>query len=98
MTDNNANQEREKKLSIAKKIICGIAKICVGAFFGAVAADVTGRSGASKIEKYIAVAGGTILGSMISDQVSDYVGNGFDQLTSRYDEIEEKIHTEERPN
>lgn len=91
-------ENREKKINTVKKIAGWASKFCVSAFFSALSASVVGTSNGKgkKIERYAAMAGGYLVGSMVGDKVTEYVCNGIDEIYAEYERIEaeSKMETE----
>lgn len=85
--DKNIEELRAERVKIVKAILGGVAKFCVGMFFGALAADITGRCGANKVERYSAFAGGLFMGAMVGDDVSGYLDESVDTFIGKYNEF-----------
>lgn len=71
---------RNEKVTLIKKIAAWGSKFCVSAFFSALSANTVGDEKGKKVEKYVAMAGGYLVGSMVGDKVSDYVCKGIDDI------------------
>lgn len=87
--DKNPEELNNKRRKAAKDIVRGIVKFCVGAFFGATAAYVTRESAAPKFERYSIVAGGTLVGLYVGDQVSDRFDLRIDNVFERMQRLQE---------
>lgn len=79
---------RNEKVTLIKKIAAWGSKFCVSAFFSALSANAAGNEKGKKVEKYVAMTGGYLVGSMVGDKVSEYVCKGIDDIYAEYERLE----------
>lgn len=85
------NTGRDIAKSVIRFIVGGLVEIFVGAATNSVVSRVDG----SKAAKIGAKAGGFLFGLMVSDQVSDYICDVFDETMDSIDEVKDVIEEEE---
>lgn len=78
----------DEEPSLFKKILGYAAQFAASAFFGACAADIAKRSGANKVEQGAVVVGGMLVGSMVGDQVGDYLVTSINRFQDQYRQIQ----------
>ena len=83
-TAQNELQLRNRRREVSKEIVGSGVKFCVGAFFGAIAAFITKNSEAPKFERYAAVAGGFLVGSVVGNQASDMICASLDKISDNF--------------
>lgn len=88
---NEKNTGRDIAKSVIRFIVGGLVEIFVGAATNSVVSRVDG----SKAAKIGAKAGGFLFGLMVSDQVSDYICDVFDETMDSIDEVKDVIEEEE---
>ena len=80
---------RNKRKEVTKEIIRGGIKMCVGAFFGAIAGYITKDSEMPKFTRYTTIAGGMIVGSMVGDNAANQACLALDQFAEKWTKIQE---------
>lgn len=88
---NEKNTGRDVAKSVIRFIVGGLVEIFVGAATNSVVSRVDG----SKAAKIGAKAGGFLFGLMVSDQVSNYVCDVFDETMDSIDEVKDAIEEED---
>ena len=88
-TAQNELQLRNKRKEVTKEIIKGGIKMCVGAFFGAIAGYITKDSEMPKFTRYTTIAGGMIVGSMVGDNAANQACLALDQFAEKWTKIQE---------
>lgn len=84
---NHNEYNYEDEPSLFKKILGYAAQFAASAFLGACAADIAKRSGANKVEQGAVVVGGMLVGSMVGDQVGNYVVGTINKYQDQYKRI-----------
>ena len=88
---NEKNTGRDVAKSVIRFIVGGLVEIFVGAATNSVVSRVDG----SKAAKIGAKAGGFLFGLMISDQVSNYICDVFDETMDSIDEVKDAMEEED---
>lgn len=78
-----------KRKEVTRDVIGGLVKCCVGTFFGAVAAHIIGGTNAPKIEKYMVIGGGLLLGAYAGEQTTNYIYTGYENFADKWKKIQE---------
>ena len=86
---------REKRKDATKEIVRGGVKFCVGAFFGAVAAYITGDSNMPKLMRGTIIGGGSLLGLTIGDQVANNACLSIDKFSQHWNQFQDAKKREE---
>lgn len=88
---NEKNTGRDVAKSVIRFIVGGLVEIFVGAATNSVVSRVDG----SKAAKIGAKAGGFLFGLMVSDQVSNYICDVFDETMDGIDEVKDAMEEED---
>lgn len=87
--ENSMVEIRNKRKEVTKEIIKGGIKMCVGAFFGAIAGYITKDSEMPKFTRYTTIAGGMIVGSMVGDNAANQACLALDQFAEKWARVHE---------
>lgn len=82
-------KNKDKTMKTIKTAVTLVSTFLVDMFIGAVTNSVMNGVRGGKAAKLGAKAGGFLVGMYIGDQVADHICNGFDELLSDLEEVEE---------